>query len=197
MARGTPSSSDLGRLADEDLMPLVQAGRADAFEAVYDRHSDVAYSLAYRIAGSRNQAEDVVQEAFLSIWRTGGRYDRRRGSVRTWILGIVHNRAVDQLRRNYVHDRRRAGDAATQSMEETLAARERTDVEAARRSEAAAVRSALTDLPAEQSKVIELAFYGGFTHVEIADLLEAPVGTVKGRMRLGMAKLRTALEGVA
>jgi RNA polymerase sigma-70 factor, ECF subfamily len=195
MDSGTTPTPALGRLADEDLMPLVQAGRADAFEAVYDRHSSAAFSLAYRIAGSRNQAEDVVQEAFLSIWRSGGRYDRHRGSVRTWILGIIHNRAVDQLRRNYVHDRRRAGDAAIESMEETLEAKERTEDEVGRRSQAAAVRTALADLPSEQSRVIELAFFGGFTHTEIADLLEAPVGTVKGRMRLGMAKLRTALEG--
>jgi RNA polymerase sigma-70 factor (ECF subfamily) len=187
--------SELARHADEDLMPLVQAGRDDAFAVVYDRHADAAYSLAYRICGARNQAEDVVQEAFLSIWRSGGRYDRNRGSVRTWILGIVHNRAIDQLRRNYVHDRRRASDAASESMEQHVEAPERTDVEVARRTEAEAVRSALLELPSEQSKVIELAFFGGFTHLEIADMLGSPVGTVKGRMRLGMSKLRHALEG--
>ncbi len=188
------TASDLARLADEDLMPLVQEGRSAAFEVVYDRHANVAFSLAYRIAGKRNQAEDVVQEAFLSVWRSGGRYDRSRGSVRTWILGIVHNRAIDQLRRNYVHDRRRASDAASEAIEEMLEAPEQTDTEVARRDEAGAVRTALAELPSEQARVVELAFFGGFTHTEIADLLDSPVGTVKGRMRLGMAKLAKALK---
>src|ERR671917_458158 len=101
---------DLRNLADEDLMQLVRRGRAPAFEVVYERHAAAAFSLAYRIVGTRNGAEDVSQEAFLSLWRSGARYDRARGSVRTWMLGIVHNRAIDSLRRSVVHDRRRASD---------------------------------------------------------------------------------------
>src|SRR5437763_5331178 len=97
-------------LADEDLMQLVRKGESAAFEVVYQRHATAAFSLAYRMVGTRNAAEDVVQEAFLSLWRSGARYDRTRGSVRTWVLGIVHNRAIDALRRSVVHDRRRAGD---------------------------------------------------------------------------------------
>src|SRR6266511_6317834 len=89
----------LVHLADEDLMQLVRRGDAAAFEMVYDRHATAAFSLAYRMTGTRNAAEDVVQEAFLSLWRSGARYDRARGSVRTWVLGIVHNRAIDALRR--------------------------------------------------------------------------------------------------
>ena len=89
-------------------MQLVRRGDAAAFELVYERHSTASFSLAYRMTGNRNPAEDVVQEAFLSIWRSGARYDRARGSVRTWVLGIVHNRAIDALRRASVHDRRRA-----------------------------------------------------------------------------------------
>jgi RNA polymerase sigma-70 factor (ECF subfamily) len=189
-------AKELRQLADEELMQLVRRGTAEAFEVIYERHSTAAFSLAYRMCGSRAAAEDVVQEAFLSMWRSGSRYDRARGSVRTWVLGIVHNRAIDQLRRSSVHDKRRASD---EGIEERFAARERTDVEAARRDEAQAVRVVMDDLPAEQCKVIELAYFGGFTHTEIADMLDTPVGTVKGRMRLGMEKMRAALtaQGVS
>jgi RNA polymerase sigma-70 factor, ECF subfamily len=181
---------DLSSLADEDVMQLVRRGDARAFEVIYERHSSAAFSLAYRMMGTRAGAEDVTQDAFLSLWRSGARYDRARGSVRTWVLGIVHHRAIDALRRATVHDRRRAGD---EGIEERFEARERTDVEAARREEAGTVRSALSSLPADQSQVIELAYFGGFTHTEIADMLDAPVGTVKGRMRLGLKKMRSQL----
>jgi RNA polymerase sigma-70 factor, ECF subfamily len=177
-------------LADEELMSLVSKGEARAFETIYERHCGAAFSLAYRMCGSRSLAEDVAQEAFLSIWRAGGRYDRARGSVRTWVLGIVHNRAIDALRRTVVHERRRASD---EGIEERFEARERTEVEAARRDEAETIRGMLDTLPAEQSRVIELAYFGGFTHSEIAEMLGAPIGTVKGRMRLGLEKLRGQL----
>jgi RNA polymerase sigma-70 factor, ECF subfamily len=181
---------DLRSLADEDVMQLVRRGDARAFEVIYGRHSGAAFSLAYRMMGTRSGAEDVTQDAFLSMWRSGARYDRARGSVRTWVLGIVHHRAIDALRRATVHDRRRAGD---EGIEERFEARERTDVEAARREEAGTVRGALSSLPADQSQVIELAYFGGFTHTEIADMLDAPVGTIKGRMRLGLKKMRAQL----
>jgi len=185
-------AQDLRALADEDLMQLVRRGKAAAFEVVYERHASAAFSLAYRIVGTRNGAEDVSQEAFLSIWRSGARYDRGRGSVRSWVLGIVHHRAIDHLRRATVHDKRRASD---EGMEERFEARERTDAEVARREDARTVRRAMDELPADQSQVIELAYFGGFTHTEIADMLETPVGTVKGRMRLGLEKLRRQLSG--
>jgi len=181
-------------LADEDLMQLVRKGDSAAFEVVYERHATAAFSLAYRMVGSRNAAEDVVQEAFLSLWRSGARYDRARGSVRTWVLGIVHNRAIDALRRSMVHDRRRASD---EGIEERFEARERTDVEAARNDEAREVHAALKSLPDEQCKVIELAYFGGFSQSEIADMLGTPLGTVKGRMRLGLEKMRGQLGGLA
>jgi RNA polymerase sigma-70 factor (ECF subfamily) len=185
---------DLRSLADEDLMQLVRRGEAAAFELIYERHAQAAFSLAYRMAGSRGVAEDVVQEAFLSIWRSGARYERARGSVRTWVLGIVHHRAIDALRRSFVHERRRASD---EGIDETLETGERTDVEAARHEEAATVRAALGHLPSEQSQVIELAYFGGFTHTEIAEMLETPIGTIKGRMRLGLKKMRGQLSGGA
>jgi RNA polymerase sigma-70 factor (ECF subfamily) len=181
---------DLRALADEDLMQLVRRGDARAFEVIYERHAPAAFSLAYRMMGTRAGAEDVTQEAFLSIWRSGERYDRQRGSVRTWVLGIVHHRGIDALRRATVHDRRRAGD---EGIEERFEAPERTDVEVARREEAVTVRAALGGLPADQVQVIELAYFGGFTHTEIAEMLDAPVGTVKGRMRLGLKKMRERL----
>jgi len=180
----------LQSLADEELMSLVAKGQARAFETIYERHCGAAFSLAYRMCGKRALAEDVAQEAFLSIWRSGGRYDRARGSVRTWVLGIVHNRAIDALRRSVVHERRRASD---EGIEERFEARERTEVEAARREEANTIRGMLDTLPEEQSLVIELAYFGGFTHSEIAEMLGAPIGTVKGRMRLGLEKLRGQL----
>jgi RNA polymerase sigma-70 factor (ECF subfamily) len=182
--------AELGHLADEDLMQLVREGDSTAFEAVYERHSTVAFSLAYRMTGARGLAEDVVQEAFLSLWRTGARYDRTRGSVRTWVLGIVHHRAIDALRRHMVHDRRRASD---DGIEERFEAPVLTDVEAARRQEAGEVRNALATLPAEQGRAIELAYFGGFSHSEIADMLDTPIGTVKGRIRLGLMKMRAEL----
>jgi RNA polymerase sigma-70 factor, ECF subfamily len=187
----TPSTH-YPRLADEELMQLVQSGDPEAFEALYDRHGGPAFSLAYRIVGTRVAAEDATQDAFLSIWRSRVRYSRERGSVRSWILGIVHNRTIDSLRRSMVHDRRRA---SAEGIEEREQAAELTDVEALRRDEARTVRAALEKLPDPQVRVIELAYFGGFTHTEIAEMLQEPVVTVKGRMRLGLEKLRNELAG--
>jgi RNA polymerase sigma-70 factor, ECF subfamily len=184
----------LADLADEDLMHLVRKGDSAAFEVVYERHATAAFSLAYRMVGTRNAAEDVVQDAFLSLWRAGGRYERSRGSVRTWVLGIVHNRAIDALRRTMRHDRRRASD---EGIEERFEAKELTDVDAARNEEAREVRDALKALPDEQCKVIELAYFGGFSQSEIATMLDTPIGTVKGRMRLGLKRMRGHLGGHA
>jgi RNA polymerase sigma-70 factor, ECF subfamily len=192
--------ADLRNLADEEMMQLVQSGQPRAFELLYDRHGGAAFSLAYRMVGNRVTAEDITQEAFLSIWRSRLRYDQARGSVRTWVLGIVHNRAIDALRRSVVHDRRRE---PIEGLEERFEARERTDVEAARREEARSVRSALDALPEDQRRTIELAYFGGFSHSQIAELLGEPIGTVKGRMRLGLEKMRrrlaerVAAEGLA
>ena len=171
-------------------MHLVQASDPRAFEVLYERHGGAAFSLAYRMVGDRVAAEDISQEAFLSIWRSKARYQEERGSVRTWVLGIVHHRAIDALRRNLVHERRRA---SAEGIEERFEAAQLTDAEAVRRVEARSVRSVLESLPDEQSHVIELAYFGGFSHSQIAEMLEMPVGTVKGRMRLGLEKMRRAL----
>jgi RNA polymerase sigma-70 factor, ECF subfamily len=186
---------DIRNLADEEAMQLVGDGNPRAFELIYDRHGGPAFSLAYRMVGNRVAAEDIVQEAFLSIWRSRLRYDQSRGSVRTWVLGIVHNRAIDALRRGASHERRQA---TLDGVEERHESPVRTDVEAARLEEARSVRSALDTLPDEQRRAIELAYFGGFSHSQIAELLDEPIGTVKGRMRLGLDKLRRRLgEGYA
>jgi RNA polymerase sigma-70 factor (ECF subfamily) len=191
--RSTADSKEkLRRLADEELMQLVAGADADAFEVILERHADAAFSLAYRMCGRRAVAEDVAQESFLALWRSGARYDRARGSVRTWTLGIVHNRAIDALRRSSVHDRRRANE---EGAEQELEAPERTDVQAMTNAASQEIRVALDELPNEQRHVIELAYFGGFTHTEIASMLDTPIGTVKGRMRLGLEKLRGHLGG--
>jgi RNA polymerase sigma-70 factor (ECF subfamily) len=184
------------RLADEELMPLIGAKDPEAFAVFYDRHGGVAYSLAYRIVGEKAAAEDVTQEAFISIWRSGARFDRTRGSVRSWMLSIVRNRAIDALRS-------RAGKAPKLTFDDDAVLEQRpsgelTEDEAMRRETASEVRGALGELPNEQSKVIELAYFGGFSHSEIARMLGVPLGTVKGRMRLGLEKIRGEMaEGLA
>jgi RNA polymerase sigma-70 factor, ECF subfamily len=187
---------ELQRLADEELMTLVDRKDPDAFAVFYERHGGAAYSLAHRIVGDRATAEDVTQEAFLSMWRSRARFDPARGSVRSWSLGIVRNRAIDALRRG-------AGNAPKLDLDddavlETQRSPDRTDSEAIRRDTARHVRGALGALPPEQSRVIELAYFGGFSHSEIAEMLGMPLGTVKGRMRLGLEKVRASLaEGMS
>jgi RNA polymerase sigma-70 factor, ECF subfamily len=185
------SSAELARLGDEDLMALVDRKDPDAFEVLYDRHGGAAFSLAYRIVGDRRGAEDVTQEAFLSIWRSRARFDRARGSVRAWVLGVTRNRAIDALRRGGAGAPRLDHDDET--VLEAREASDRTDAEAIRRETAAELRAALDSLPEEQSKVIELAYFGGFSHSEIAEMVSQPLGTVKGRMRLGLEKIRVEI----
>jgi RNA polymerase sigma-70 factor (ECF subfamily) len=180
----------LHQLADEELMQLIAGGDPRAFEVVYERHCTAVFSLAYRICGARASAEEIAQEVFLTIWRSGARYDRTRGSVRTWLLGVAHNRAIDALRRSAVRERTRAAD---EHAAESIEAPERTEVEAARREEARSVRVLIDELPDDQRRVIELAYFGGFTHEQIARMLDAPLGTVKGRMRLALEKMRDSI----
>ncbi len=172
-------------------MELVREGDARAFEVVFDRHGGVAFSLAYRMCGSSARAEDVVQDAFVSLWRSGARYDRARGSVRSWILSTVHNRAIDSFRRESA---RHGQDVHDERLAELVPAATTTEAEVQQRDDAHRVRTALAQLPPDQRRVIELAYFGGFTHTQISEMLELPAGTVKGRMRLGLAKLRGSLS---
>jgi RNA polymerase sigma-70 factor (ECF subfamily) len=192
MFRQGRSPRDLHRLADEDLMGLAGEGQAGAFGIVFHRHGDAAFSLAYRMCGSRPRAEDIVQESFVSLWRRASRYDRVRGSVRSWVLSVVHNQAIDSFRSENV---RAARELRDDGLAERVPAAERTETEVERRDDAEHVRSALLELPPDQLRVIELAYFGGFTHSQIAEMLELPAGTVKGRLRLGLSKLRLSLNG--
>jgi RNA polymerase sigma-70 factor, ECF subfamily len=182
----TPRGRAYLLLADEDLISLVQTNDAEAFAVLYDRHSRTAYSLAYRMMGERQAAEDLAQDAFLKLWRAAGSYRAERGSVRTWLLAIVHNRGIDQLRSSA--SRRR-----TQEKVEASAPRVQPSeafAQSWRNAQREQVREALKSLPEEQLKVLELGYFSGYTHVEIAELLDLPLGTVKGRMRLGLKKIK-------
>ncbi len=169
--------------ADEDLMPLIGRGEAAAFAALYDRHGRAAYSLAQRMMGERQAAEDLTQEAFIKVWRAAGGYRAGRGSVRTWILSIVHNRGLDQLRS--LASRRRTQEKAEAPRSQPSEAFS----EAWRNALRDEVREALGTLPSEQLEILELAYFSGHTQVEIARMLDVPLGTVKGRTRLGLKKL--------
>ena len=181
-------------MADEELMELVQDGEVRAFEVIFDRHASAAFSLAYRMCGRRAMAEDIVQDAFVSLWRSAAIYNPARGSVRAWVLGVVRNRAIDAFRREAA---KTASDVGEQAVVERIPAPELTEREVERRDDARQVHDALKGLPPDQRQVIELAFFGGFSHTQIAEMLKLPAGTVKGRMRLGLTKLRFALGDVA
>jgi RNA polymerase sigma-70 factor, ECF subfamily len=173
------------RYADEALMSLVGLGDAAAFAVLYDRHGRAAYSLAHRMMGEKQAAEDLTQDAFIKVWRSAHGYRAGRGSVRTWILSIVHNRSIDQLRS--LASRRR-----TQEKVKVEAPRSQPSeafAEAWRNAQRDQVREALATLPSEQLEILELAYFSGHTQVEIARMLDLPLGTVKGRTRLGLKKL--------
>lgn len=158
-----------------------------SLEALYDEHHRQAIGLAYRILSDLGDAEEAVQEVFLSAWRSGHTYDPGRGSTRTWILSMVRNRCIDVLRAR----RRRP----VQPLADEMDPPDATDVplQAASNVDAESARVALATLPAEQQQVIELAYFGGLSHSEIAAQLAAPIGTVKGRIRLGLDHLRDAM----
>lgn len=159
-------------------------------EALYDLLSRRAFGLAYRMLGDSQSAEDVVQDAFLSVWRAAERIDLARGRLQSYVLTVVHRRAIDVLRR-------RKGSQAGELPEDMPLADERADVAAsvARALDGEAVRGALDVLPEEQKQVVDMAYFQGLTHVEIADGLGLPLGTVKSRLRLAMDKLRVSLSG--
>jgi RNA polymerase sigma-70 factor, ECF subfamily len=177
-------------LADEDLISFVGQGDAEAFTTLYDRHGRAAFSLAYRMMGERQAAEDLAQDAFLKVWRSASSYRAERGSVRTWILSIVHNRGIDQIRSQA--SRRRTQDKIEASTPRSQPSE--AFAQTWRNSQRDQIREALDTLPPEQLKILELAYFSGYTHVEISELLRLPLGTVKGRMRLGLKKIRDYFE---
>jgi RNA polymerase sigma factor (sigma-70 family) len=178
---------DLAHLSDEGLLSLIAGSDEDALAELYDRFGGVAYGLALRILRDDALAQDAVQEAFLAVWRTADRFLAERARASTWVLTIVHRRAVDLVRRE---DRRRAEPlesapepAAGESVEETA------ELGFQRR----VVQEALRRLPPEQRQALELGYYGGLTQSELAERLDAPLGTIKSRMFTGLARLRELL----
>jgi RNA polymerase sigma-70 factor (ECF subfamily) len=176
--------------SDVDLLAAVREGRLDALGSLYDRYRAIAYGVAYRITADATAAEDVVQEAFLGVWRNAERYVEGRGSVKTWLLAIVHHRAVDVVRR------RRPTSALPEADAPPPEALTLPDVwaEVSGRLDGVTVRAALGVLPAVQREALELAYFGGLTQQEIADRTATPLGTIKSRMRLGLLSMRRSLS---
>jgi RNA polymerase sigma-70 factor (ECF subfamily) len=177
-------------LVDDRLMMQVKAGNVEAFRELYDLYCDRAYRVAWSVCRDRGRAEDAVQEAFVSIWSARASYSRHRGSVAAWLLTATRYRAIDVARRDHEHSTRRIGEQVLEAQPSTWDVGE----QAVTRDEAHRLGEVLTQLPDAQREVIALAFYGELSHTEIATALKLPAGTVKGRMRLGMRKLRTGLE---
>ena len=187
----TASSADD---ADRAVLMRLADGELDALEHLYDRYKTMAYSIAYRITNDPTLAEDVVQEAFLGAWRNSARYIEGRGSVKTWLLSIVHHRAIDAIRR------RRPTTGLPDPIEAAVpAALTMPDVwaEVSASLDADTVRDALTVLSDVQRQAIEMAYFGGLTQLEIAERTGTPLGTVKSRMRLGLLAMRRALDGAS
>ncbi|TMF40020.1 MAG: sigma-70 family RNA polymerase sigma factor [Chloroflexi bacterium] len=177
--------------ADRAVLALVTAGQLDALQELYDRYRVMAYSIAFRITTDASLAEDVVQDAFLGVWRNASRYVEARGSVKTWVLSIVHHRAVDAVRR------RRPTAELPEREDIPPAALTLPDVwqEVSSNLDRAEIATALATLSDVQREAIELAYWGGLTQQEIAERTGAPLGTVKSRVRLGLLALRRALGG--
>jgi RNA polymerase sigma-70 factor (ECF subfamily) len=181
--------------ACDDAELIARVGRRDeaAIEALYGRYGGPCFGLARRILDDPQLAEDVVQQVFLALWNGSG-YDPGRGSISTWLMSVTHHKAVDALRRESTRRKRLAGE---QALLELQAAGPGPEDEAWLRLRADLTRDALRNLPAEQREVLLLAYYGGYTHREIAELTGLPLGTVKSRTLAGMRRLREQLSGVA
>jgi RNA polymerase sigma-70 factor (ECF subfamily) len=176
---------------DEDrLMAQVQAGSAEAFGELYDRYCYRAYRVAWSICRDDARAEDAVQEAFTSIWKSRGHYLSHRGTVAAWLLTAVRYRAIDVARREH----KRTGRLGREDALYAYSAPGNIAEEAVAREDARGLLDLLAQLPDAQREVITLAYYGELTHTEIAKALDLPTGTVKGRMRLGLGKLRAGIE---
>ncbi len=176
----------LGQEADEDLMQRIQADDIRAFEELYDRYSAQAFGVARGICGSSHRAQEAVQDGFLAVWRSRSSFDPARGSARPWLFTVIRHRSFDLMRRIHRDDGPREYD----DMLGYLLAPDSVKEDAEQHDEADRVRSSLLELPVAQREVIVLAYFGGLTHTEIAARLQLPAGTVKGRMRIGLQKIR-------
>ena len=180
---------------DQELVARLRAGDEEAFRALFDGYASTAKALALRIVRQTHLAEEIVQEVFLAVWRNPYGYDGARGSVRSWLMGMVHHRAVDAVRREEAH-RRRADSLAAENRDETTVDHADDVVEAiGRPEERRVVRAALDELSPEQREVLELMYFDGLTQTQVADKTGLPLGTVKSRTLLGMRRMRTSLGG--
>lgn len=188
------SAASLERASDDLLVQRVVEGDLRAFELLYDRYARPVFSLAFRMLGDPGEAEELLQETFVRLWQQAGRYDARRGSFGSWLMSIAHNLAVDALRqRSRRPQRADFVDLATlplQDIDERATALEAAEVSELRDR----VRRALAQLPEPQRQAIELAYFAGLTHSEIAAVLGEPIGTIKTRLRLAMQKLQVLLR---
>lgn len=183
----TATSRELAHVSDEALLSLVASSDDQALAELYDRFGQVAYGLALRVLRDEALAQDAVQEAFLGIWRSADRFLAERAKASTWILTLVHRRAVDIVRRE---DRRRGEPLESAPEPESP---ETTEDEATLGFQRRVVQEALLRLPPEQREAIELGYYGGLTQSELADRLGQPLGTIKSRMFTGLSRLRDLL----
>ncbi|HXC75624.1 MAG TPA: sigma-70 family RNA polymerase sigma factor [Candidatus Acidoferrum sp.] len=179
-------------LADIELVAQLAAGSQEALAKLYDRYGRLAYSVALRVLGDPGRAEDAVQEAFLKIWNHASTFDVRRGSLRNWLMTSVRNRSIDYLRGRGAHERQ---EVQLQPALAEASARSDPWREVSLSLERDAVREAMSNLPAEQRQAVELAYFAGYSHREIADMTRVPLSTVKGRMRLALEKLSSYLQG--
>jgi RNA polymerase sigma-70 factor, ECF subfamily len=181
------------RVADGRLADRVRAGDTDALAELYDRYAATALAVALRVVGGREEAEDVVHDSFVAVWRKIDRFDGRRGSLRAWLMTVVRNRAIDRVRA-----RRATIDVDDADERSLLRTGPNPTWEAAlHRASAGELRSALSELPDEQRRAVELAYFEGYTYREVAEITEVPPGTANGRLRLALARLREALGGTA
>ncbi|MCO7218700.1 sigma-70 family RNA polymerase sigma factor [Klenkia sp. PcliD-1-E] len=180
--------------ADAELVRRLQAGDRGAVDDFYERFRRPAFALARRVLADDVLAEDVLQDVFLAVWKDPGAFDTARGSVASWLLAMVHHKAVDAVRREESHRRRQTRAEDDLRMSEPVARRDVED-EAAERVVSERVRSALQSLPAPQREALTLAYYGGYTQREVAALTGTPLGTVKTRMLAGMRRLKETLGG--
>ena len=180
-------------LSDEALLTAIAGGAIWAMESLYQRYSRILYSLAYRMVADHQIAEDITQDALLAVWRRATSYSPKMGAARSWVLSILHHRAIDYLRK--VRRRSSVAEAPLEEIEldESVAAPDAWD-SAWRSLQSGQVRAALMQIPTEQRLVIELAYFQGWTHTEIAEGISIPLGTVKARMRLGLLHLKRLLE---
>lgn len=186
---------DLTEAQDRELVARVRRRDEEAFRSLFARYAPTAKALAQRVVRQAHLAEEIVQEAFLSVWRNPDGYDAERGSVRSWLMGTVHHRAVDLVRREEAH-RRRAEHSIVDVREEQADHADDVVADADRPQERAMVRQALTALPAEQRDVIELMYFSGLSQSQIAEKTGLPLGTVKSRTLLAMRRLRATLGGI-